>query len=61
MKISCKNVDCYLSVKIKCGFREHIEQDILEVFSKKGVPFFLKAVNWKSKKALFSGIRAVSL
>ncbi len=61
MKIKAKNEDCYLTVTIKCGIREQIEIDMLERFSQKGLPFFLKVCNCKKKKVVYSGIRAISL
>lgn len=61
MKIKFKNEDCYLTVMVKCGFKELFDRDMLEKFNQKGIPFFLKASSFKKKKAVFTGIRAVSL
>ncbi len=61
MKIKFKNEEYYLTVTVKCGFKELLDRDMLERFNQKGIPFFLKVSNFKKKKAVFMGIRAVSL
>lgn len=39
MKIKFENDGCFLIANVKCGFGEHIQHDMLEKFTQKGLLF----------------------
>lgn len=61
MKVKYKNFGCYLMLKVKCGFGERIQYDILEQLVQKELPCFLKTIEIKNRRITYRGIKSISL